>query len=377
MTNRTIKAVELFFQEGASDKVYNATIVADDGAYTVQVSWGRRGSTLNEGAKAVRVGLAAAEKKFESLVREKTNKGYQRVSSESRPAAVAPPVGEGSGSKAPRARAKVGHAAQLLTPIEDDQLDRFLADDAMVAQQKIDGMRVIAHVGAEIMVTNRDGQRATVDRRAFDGLSYLPHGTIVDGELLDDGYWLFDLLQLGGDDVRQLGYVERWNLLDGELEPALTGGVRVVPVAVGRARKRKLHARLRTAGAEGMVFKHRDAPYSAGRPSSGGPQRKHKFVKTADVVIVENAGNAYLMAVRDGRSQFVVGKVFAGTTNTTRKALDTALGRGEHPVCEVQYLYATDDHQLFQPVFLRVRDDKPSDQCRRDQLVTTCRTVIV
>jgi bifunctional non-homologous end joining protein LigD len=296
-----------------------------------------------------------------------------------KPAAVAPPVGEGSASKAPRARAKVGHAAQLLTPIDDGELDAFLADDDMVAQQKIDGMRVLAHIlDDEILVTNREGQKSKVaDMRTFAGLEYLPKGTVVDGELLEDGYWLFDVLQFGGDDITGRGYLDRWSLLDGELEPALSGDIRIVPVAAGAKQKHKLHDKLRKAGAEGLVFKHREAPYTPGRPSSGGTQRKHKFVKTADVVILENAGNAYLMGVYDGRTLCEVGKVFAGTTNSSRKALDAALGRGEHPVCEVKYLYATDDHQLFQPVFVRARTDKPAKQCIRTQLLQTCRRVIV
>jgi bifunctional non-homologous end joining protein LigD len=375
---RVIKSIELFYQEGSSDKVYNATIVEDGDAYTVKVAWGRRGGGLNEGSKAVKVSLAAAHKKYDALVREKTNKGYQPITTAVQPAAVAPPVGEGSGSKAPRARAKVGHAAQLLTPIDEAELDHFLADDQMIAQQKLDGQRVLAHVGEDaVTVTNRDGQQTRVDLRVFDGLAYLPHGTIVDGELMDDGYWLFDILQLGDEDVRARGYLARWELLDGELEPALTGDVRIVPIAAGKRAKQQLHDRLRAAGAEGLVFKHRDAPYTSGRPSSGGTQRKHKFIKSCDVLVIENAGNAYRMAVYDGKQLFEVGKVFAGTTNASRKALDALLGQGGKPICEVRYLYATDDHQLYQPVFVRTRDDKPAKQCVRAQLLTTCRTVVV
>jgi len=373
-----IKSIELFYQEGTSDKVYNASIIKDGDAYTVKVAWGRRGSGLNQGAKAVKVPLATAEKKYASLVREKTNKGYQPITEEIKPAAVAPPIGEGSGSKAPRARARVGHAAQLLTALEEHELAKFLTDEAMIAQQKIDGMRVLAHVGDDILVTNRDGQKTTkVDLRMFEGLGYLPPGTIVDGELLDDGYWLFDVLQFGDDDVRGQGYLARWELLENELEPALSGAIRIVPIAKGKKQKQKLHDKLRGSGAEGIVFKHRDAPYTPGRPSSGGPQRKHKFIKSCDVVILENAGNAYLMGVYDGKKLFEVGKVFAGTTNASRKQLDAALGRGDRPIAEVRYLYASDDHQLYQPVFVRTRDDKPAKQCIRGQLLTTSRTVIV
>jgi bifunctional non-homologous end joining protein LigD len=269
----------------------------------------------------------------------------------------------------------VGHAAQLLEPIEEDELEKFLADESMIAQQKIDGMRVLTTIGDELVVTNRDGQLTSkVDMRKLAGLEYLPQGTIVDGELMDDGYWLFDILQWGEEDIRDRGYLERWELLENEAEPALTGDIRVVPIATGKKAKRALHDKLRNAGAEGIVFKSKSAPYTAGR---GVTQRKHKFIKSCDVVVLENAGNAYLMAVYDGKKLFEVGKVFAGTTNASRKALDAALGRGEKPICEVRYLYASDDHQLYQPVFVRTRDDKAAKQCLRDQLRTTCRDVVI
>ncbi len=372
----TIKSVRLFFQEGSSDKVYNAAIVEDGSGFTVHVEWGRRGSTLNAGNKCVRVTRAAADKMFERLVREKRNKGYEEIAGEVKPAAVAPPEGKGSASKVSTGkRAKVGHAAQLLTAIDDDdELAKFLADDGMVAQQKLDGIRVLVQVqDGELIATNRDGKVTQLAGKALGGLEYLPQGTIVDGEVLGDAYWLFDVLQLAGDDVRGQGYLDRWQLLDAELEPALTGNARVLPVASGKKAKRALHDKLRGASAEGIVFKQREAPYTSGRVMT---QRKYKFVKTADVMILENAGNAYRMAVWDGRTLFDVGRVFAGTTNATRKELDARLARGEKPVAEVRYLYATDDHQLFQPVFVGIREDKIAKACVRAQLVRTDRTVV-
>ncbi|MDQ3335339.1 MAG: WGR domain-containing protein [Myxococcota bacterium] len=374
--SNAIKSIELFFQEGSSDKVYNAEIVKDGDAYTVKCAWGRRGSSLQEGSKAVRVPLAQAHKKFDSLVREKTGKGYQAISEEVQPAAVAPPEGEGSGSKVTGKRARVGVKAQLAESIDDEgALDRILADDDIVAQQKLDGERVLVHVGEELLVTNREGQKKSLDVSQFSGLSYLPHGTILDGELLGREYWLFDVLAFAGEDVKQRGYLERYEILDGEVEPALTGDMRILPVAVGKKAKQKLHDKLRAANAEGLILKDREAPYSPGARSAA--MRKFKFLKSADVVILENAGNAYLMAVYDGKQLFECGKVFAGTTNASRKALDAALARGERPVCEVKYLYATDDHQLFQPVFVNTRTDKAAKQCIRTQLVTTSRKVVV
>ncbi|HEY1814236.1 MAG TPA: WGR domain-containing protein [Kofleriaceae bacterium] len=372
----TVKRIELFFQEGSSDKVYNAEIDDVGGAFTVHVEWGRRGAKLNTGDKAVRVTRAVAEATLAKLVREKTGKGYEERTGGHQPAASAPPEGQGSGSRVTGKRARVGERAQLLTAIDDgDELGRFLADNAMVAQQKLDGVRVLVTVGddGELVPTNRDGQVTELAGRALEGLAYLPKGTIVDGEVLGDAYWLFDVLQLAGDDVRARGYLERWELLDGELEPALTGAARILPVAQGAKAKQKLHDSLRAARAEGIVFKQRDAPYAGGR---GTTQRKYKFIKSADVIILENAGNAYRMAVYDGGKLFDVGRVFAGTTNASRAELNTRLGRGEKPVAEVKYLYATDDHQLFQPVFVALRGDKVAKACTRAQLVETDRGVI-
>lgn len=374
---KPIKSTQLFFQEGTSDKLYHATIFEDAGAYTVKVKWGRRNAKLNEGTKALKVTLAQAESTFDRLVREKTGKGYQAVSAGVKPAPVAPLAGQGSSSKVTGKRAKVGFSAQLLNPIEDDELEAFLADETVLAQQKLDGNRVLVHLEEEPFATNRDGQRTTIATEIFEGLSSLPLGTVVDGEIIGgDVYWLFDVIRVGGRDVVALGCEERWRLLAEELEPGLSAPIRVLGAAIGQKQKRALHEKLTAAGAEGMVFKQRGAPYKAGRPASGGTQRKHKFIKSADVVLLSNAGNAYLMGVYDGPKRVEVGKVFAGTTNASRKAIDGLLGAGTQPVAEVRYLYATDDEQLFQPVFVRLRTDKAATACVRGQLLKTNRAVV-
>jgi bifunctional non-homologous end joining protein LigD len=379
------KRTELFFQEGNSDKVYRAELVVhDDGSCSVKVQWGRRGGGLNTGNKAVRVDRAAAQKTFDRLLREKTNKGYQEITDGVAPAAVAPPEGEGSGSKTGnKQRPKVGPRAQLLNPIDDDECAALLDDDDWVAQQKLDGIRILCTVqGDRVLPTNRDGQESdNVPAALLAGLEALPEGSIVDGEVVGDGYWLFDVLRVGDRDVTGAGVVARWHILDDELSPGLSGAVQVLPVAVGTRAKRALYQRLVGQCAEGLVFKHKDAPYRAGRPASGGQQRKHKLLKSCDVIVSENSGNAYTMVVLDAGAggavkRFVVGKVFAGTTNQTRQQLDALLADGEEPVCEVQYLYATDDDQLFQPVFVRLRDDKDGAGCTRAQLKKTDRTVL-
>lgn len=377
-----VRSVELFFQEGTSDKVYNVRIEEDGkGLYTVHCEWGRRGAgSLNTGTKAKKVPLERAEREYEKVVREKTGKGYQAVTTDLKPAAVAPPAGEGSASRiATTGRRRLGQAAQLLNAIEEDVLESLLADDAWIAQQKLDGNRVIVHVGDEVIATNRQGQVTQVHASILDCIADAPRGTVIDGELVSSGgdpcYWAFDLLQHGDEDLRTLAYRDRYAELDALLEE-LPGPVKLVPTAWKREAKKTLLERLEATRAEGIVFKKLDSPYTPGRPASGGNQLKYKFVKTADVFLTENAGNAYRMAVYDGKKVREVGKVFAGTTNEIRKELDERISGGERPVAAVEYLYATDDDQLFQPVFLTLRDDKEPGDCVLSQLVKTNREVV-
>ncbi len=377
-----MKEVKLFFQEGNSDKVYYARVVpAGAAVYDVVVQWGRRGSTLSQGKKAVKVSLEKAQATLDKLVREKLNKGYEAMSGTVKPAEVAPPMGEGSGSKATGVRKRVGRVAQLLNPVEGHEVERLLSDERVVAQQKLDGNRVLCHlVDGEVLPTNRAGQKTSVSARVLEGLAHLPSGTVVDGEVVrhDEGevYWLFDVLEFAGEDVTGASYEERFTRLTDELEPGLVEPVRVLETAQTSAQKRALYERLQQRGAEGIVFKRKDAQYTPGRPASGGTQLKCKFVSAADVVLVENAGNAYRMQVYERGRLRDVGKVFSGTTNELRAQLDAALARGQRPVAEVRYLYATDDFNLFQPVFVRLRDDKAEHDCDFAQLKGTNRAVV-
>lgn len=373
-----LRRVELFFQEGSSDKVYHATLVDEgDGKFSVLVEWGRRNATLNRGAKAVKVARDKAEKELAKVIHEKTKKGYQEITAEIAPAAVAPPVGQGSASRvASTGRKRTGQSAQLLNAIERDALDELFTDPKVVAQQKLDGVRILAHVGDSVIVTNRSGQHSSAPKAVLDALAEAPHGTVLDGELVTDAgevvYWAFDLLQFGSTDLRAHGYFDRYQELDALVEE-LRAPIRLVPIATTTKDKRALFDKLTKAHAEGIVFKKRDAPYTPGRPASGGTQLKYKFVKTADVALIANAGNAYQMAVWHKGKPREVGKVFAGTTNATRKTIDELIANGDPPIATVEYLYATDDDILFQPVFLSLREDKVFEECLLSQLIRTNR----
>jgi bifunctional non-homologous end joining protein LigD len=113
---------------------------------------------------------------------------------------------------------------------------------------------------------------------------------------------------------------------------------------------------------EGIVFKRLDAPYTPGKPNSGGPQLKFKFVRHA-------VGNRC-----QGEHPAQCGDQFA-----QRQELDFVRQR-HHPgqshafpkvgaVVEVRYLYAyRASHALHQPVYLGPRDDVDPGECLASQL---------
>jgi predicted DNA-binding WGR domain protein len=87
---KLIKQTLLLYQQGSSDKVYEVDLceVGTD-RYVVNFRYGRRGTTLKEGAKTVAaVPRAEAEKVFNDLVASKTKKGYRDVTGQ--PVGAAP-----------------------------------------------------------------------------------------------------------------------------------------------------------------------------------------------------------------------------------------------------------------------------------------------
>ena len=68
----------LLFQEGTSDKIYNAWLSGEEGLWNVNFSYGRRGSQLTDGSKTKEpVSHPEALNILSSLIRSKTTKGYQ------------------------------------------------------------------------------------------------------------------------------------------------------------------------------------------------------------------------------------------------------------------------------------------------------------
>ncbi len=203
--------------------------------------------------------------------------------------------------------------------------------------------------------------------------------------------FVFDLLAFVGHDLRPLPLIERKRLLR-EVLPR-HGPVRYVDYVEERGVD--FYREIRRMGLEGMVAKRANAPYRGGRSQAW---IKVRATRTGDVAVVgftrpkgSRAGfGALHVAVRgtDG-GMIYAGRVGTGFDQRRLAAIRSELEpfRRPRPPCEgatpkgaehvwveprmvveVRYTEYTRDGHLRHPTFVRVRDDKRTSDCERDDL---------
>lgn len=357
-----MKSVTLYFTDGSSDKTYSAQVEKSGSGYVVNFQFGRRGGTLNAGTKTSSpVSLDEAEKIFDKLVQSKMDKGYtQNVSGVPYAAPTGKEVAATGFTQAPKAPAVTDKgerefSPQLLNSITEDEVEFYLTNDDYMAQEKKNGNRVsVKGNGKELHAFNKLGKERPLPTQVATDLKKL--NAQVDGELVGDIYWLFDILSVKGKDIRSQRADTR---IDEFVGPPYYGSknVRVVETAFSTKEKRALFARLKKNNAEGIVFKLRSAPYTSGRPTKGGTQFKFKFYKTASVIVTNvNKQRSVAIAVLDGKKLVDVGNVTI-PVNREIPPVDACV--------EVKYLYAYKGGSLYQPQYL---DDR-SDELERKECV--------
>ena len=337
----------LYYRDGRSDKVYRAAIEPRDGGYVVNFAYGRRGSTLNTGTKTSSpVYYDAARLIYDKVVREKLAKEYILAAD--------------SQTYVTGSRKVTGIRPQLLNAVEDPE--PLLADERFCIQRKHDGKRLLLHKqGFEITGINRQGLECGFPESIRGAAAALPHNFLLDGEAVGDTFHVFDLLEVRFTDLRPVPYKARLVELLNLLASTEQSAIQWVATHNGKVAKRRVFDQLREDNAEGVVFKRIGAPYSPGRPNSGGDQLKYKFVETASVIVhTINAKRSVAIAVWENGTL-----VSAGNVTVPANQLIPQVG----DVVEVRFLYAIGaSGSLFQPVYLGVRDDIAAADCTRDQL---------
>ena len=342
------ESIELAFQQGSSDKVYQATLSGKRGNWSVAFAYGRRGTALNFGNKTSKpVAYDVAKKTYDKLVNSKLAKGYQV----SRSNGAAMPATTVSEKKA------TGILPQLLNEIEENQVATYIKDPNFCAQEKSDGRRKMIKIpeekGANVIGINKLGFEVALDFQMILEANTLSSDIVLDGEDMGDHIMIFDSVDVARP------YNERYS----DLSSMLIGKkhLKFVHTAWTTKDKQAMFDRLKKEGAEGIVFKDIHSKYTPGRPNRMGPMLKYKFYATASCIVldVHKTKRSVSLYVFAGGAKIPIGNVTVYPNQPMPKPED---------IVEIKYLYWYDGGSLYQPVLLGIRDDIDDKECTIKQL---------
>ncbi|ORE47636.1 hypothetical protein BKN49_05410 [Pseudomonas aeruginosa] len=345
--------------EGGSNKEYEIHLIAEGDGYVLHTYHGARGKSLKLTVKTkAPVSYEVAKKAYDRAYKERLAKHYK-------------PSDADSDMSAPAGRELVATSMmpQLLNPIEECDVDQYLESPDWIAQEKHDGdRRGFELASGSVISANRKGFSVAYPQSVPDAIlrgctQYLP--LTVDGELIGTDYVIFDVRVYQGVNVEHMPLIERIGLLD-RLDTGLVlegiTNVRVVRTAVTTEAKRTLLARMKEQRREGVVFKRVDAPYVPGKPNSGGTQLKFPFRKNATGIVISH--HATKASVGIGMLDEQGNVIPVGNCTIPPNKSTPPVGG----LVDIQYLYAYQGGSLFQPVYLRERDDVSREECTLSRL---------
>ena len=345
------KSITLYSRKDGADKVYSLQInKVGEGEFLVLYANARRGSALKPKRKTDEpVSFDEANNIYLDKLKEqlKPRKGYTEN-----------PDGILLQNSANTGRPS-GVEFQLLTVVHAlGEAVALCNDDRYAAQLKHDGERRPVEVKNKVIEgINKHGEYTGLIKEIADGIN--PEvNMVVDTEDMSTYLAAFDLLEYDNEDLRPLGFQERYNRL---VEIAsLSNSIRVSKVAFTTKEKLELLNSIDEKDLEGMVFKLIDAPSQTGK-DKGGSQIKFKFYAEASVIVVKrNVQRSVQVAVLDDDGNRVnVGNV------TIPANVDMPV---ENDLIEVKYLYAYRGGCLFTASFNKPRPDQRMNECLQSQL---------
>jgi bifunctional non-homologous end joining protein LigD len=351
MTPPQAGTITLYYREGSSDKVYQAAIEPVGELFVVNFAYGRRGATLQTGAKTSSpVDYETAKRTYDKLVREKMAKGYT------------PGPGGTPYQHTDTADRVTGILPQLLNPIDEQEVKRLLRDPAWCLQEKFDGRRVlIQKQGDQVTAINRKGLVIGLASSIGVSAQKITSNFVMDGECVGDVLYAFDLLEWDGEDYRLKPYQRRLVTLARLIDTPGIVHIELAETTTDPANKERMFRHLQSEKREGVVLKRLDAPYAPSRPASGGPALKHKFYATLSAVVSKlNQQRSVELRLLN-----CVGWVPVGNVTIPPNHPVPSVGT----IVEVRYLYAfKESKSLYQPTYLGVRGDIEQHECILSQL---------
>lgn len=304
--------------------------------------------------------------------------------------------------------AMLADQSKNVAPLVGDALEILVGRGEHYFDIKWDGIRCLAYVErGDVRLINR--RQVDITYRYPDlvealAATYADRCLVLDGEIicLKDGlpsferahkrdaqsnagsaaalarsypatFMAFDLLFHDGDDLRQMPYAGRRALLK-----TLAEGLTSEAIQWSRSETdgRAMWSFVTTVGLEGLIAKHKTAPYRAGR---GSAWIKLKPTRSLSALVsgydagkghrVATFGNLHLVLVNDAGEMVPIGKVGSGFTDKDLRDLLPRLQTPTTPlVVEVEYQEVSPQRQLRFPVYKGVRTDVALLDCHVRQL---------
>lgn len=345
--------VSLFFTDAGANKEYHVQLKEQADGCVVNFQYGPRGGTLKSGTKTSSpIPLGQAKKVYDRLVAEKMGKGYSPFESGS--------IYQGT----PKDANFTGVTPQLLNAIDEKTRDLLIADPAWGLQEKYDGeRRMIRSKDGQVIGINRKGLVVSLPQALADEALEAKRNVVLDGELVGERFYAFDLLEIGSQDLRSHPYKDRIAILTSMFDaPGRSGSIQVVETSLSTQAKCAVFASLKAKGKEGLVFKLMTSIYSPGRPNSGGSHLKFKFVERASLKVASihpSKRSVSLEGYDENRMTVPLGNV---TIPPNHKIPSVGT------IVDVDYLYAFPGGSVYQPVYRGERADIETSACTVAQL---------
>ncbi len=292
--------------------------------------------------------------------------------------------------------------------------EHIFDDNEWVYEKKFDGYRILAHNYKTVELISRNKINYSKQyQKITDALKYLPENTVIDGELVIEDknglsnfqalqnyekestsqllkYYVFDILLLNDNDVRDLPLLQRKKLIQKLLLNLNHDDLIYVDHEIKTGKK--LYEKALKNNWEGVIAKKAASEYSNLRSEQW---LKFKLTKSIDAIICgytkpsgsrKYFGALILGIYKNGKLEYI-GNCGTGFTDNLLKSLyvkfenliiktnpfiesvekeKSAIWLKPKMVCEVNYSEFTQDKHLRHPVFKGLRSDKKISEINID-----------
>lgn len=361
-----IKEVLLFAPSSGGGKEYKVVVSSDaEEFYSVDAYFGPAGNLRGHAPQGSGLTREHAEQIFAKTVKKKMGGSGSSVYSlvyENSPDYLYQSSVTPVQLTAQRVVASPYHAQLLGSLDTEEELREKLMTGEYIAQVKADGDRVMCQVKNGVATFfNRKGQ-VRVDSRTniAQALLDLNEDFFLDGEIVADQYYLWDVLQIGSDDLRGLHYAKRFSKLLALIRPS-GACLKVISTCLpsdGFEAQWKLFQYIKEKGEEGIVLHLATSPHIEGRNND---HLKFKLKERSTCIVSGvNQKRSVSLALFDKWKDLVaVGNVSIPSNFPVPVKGD---------LVEIEYLYKFQEGSLFQPVYMGKRDDIDQDECTLSQV---------